>query len=82
MENLNTNIAPNTNTIPLNISNKTLSKDMPSNKLSKNNDIIEETYNLLKDFGIFIRRKDIPRNLSTFDLHLWRRAKIKAYLQG
>lgn len=43
---------------------------------------IDETYNLLKDFGIFIKRSDIPCNVTIFDLHLWRKDKIKAYLQS
>ena len=42
---------------------------------------INETYNLLRDFGIYIKKSDIPCNMTIFDLHLWRRAKIKAYLQ-
>ena len=43
---------------------------------------IDETYHLLRDFGINIRKSDIPRNITIFDLHLWRRAKIKAHLQN
>lgn len=43
---------------------------------------IEETFTLLRDFGINIKKSDIPRNITIFDLHLWRRARIKAYLQA
>lgn len=43
---------------------------------------IEETYTLLRDFGINIKKSSIPRNISIFDLHIWRKAKIKAYLQS
>lgn len=43
---------------------------------------INATYNLLRDFGIYIKKSDIPCNVTIFDLHLWRRTKIKAYLQG
>lgn len=39
---------------------------------------INDTYNLLRDFGINIKKSDIPCNVTIFDLHLWRRSKIKA----
>lgn len=41
---------------------------------------IEETYELLRDFGINIKKSSIPRNISIFDLHMWRKKKIKEYL--
>lgn len=75
METIRANTNLNT-TVLDKFNNKILPRTVPS----KNE--IEETYNLLKDFGIFINKKDIPRNLSTFELHLWRRSKIKAYLQN
>lgn len=43
---------------------------------------LNDTYNLLRDFGINVKKSDIPCNVTIFDLHLWRRAKIEAYLQG
>lgn len=55
-----------------------MSKSSPSITKEEVND----TYNLLRDFGIYIKKSDIPRNVTIFDLHLWRRSKIKAYLQG
>ena len=76
-------------TTPLSATKSTIqSYSTPSkpNHLQKNiplipREEIEETYNLLRDFGINIRKSDIPRNITIFDLLLWRRARIKAYLQ-
>lgn len=52
---------------------------VPSNKLIPKVEI-EETYELLRDFGINIKKSSIPRNISIFDLHMWRKKKIKEYL--
>ena len=64
-------------------------QDQHNNRLDASNKLpvispeeISATYNLLRDFGINIKKSDIPCNVTIFDLHLWRRSKIKAYLQG
>lgn len=43
-------------------------------------DDIEETLQLLQDFGINIQRRNIPSTKTLYDLHLWRKNKIREYL--
>lgn len=57
----------------------TTCKDV-SNPPSKED--INETVQLLREFGINIQKKNVPIVTTLFDLHLWRKSKIKAYLQN